>query len=82
MKNVQADTDDKWFNNPQFRIKVREETKLYISLLQADKINSGINYVPVNFMVVVNRDTSNRIWERPPNKEILVDTSKSAIRYI
>lgn len=28
------ESDDRWFNNPQYRIKVTKDTKLYISLMQ------------------------------------------------
>jgi len=34
---LQQETDDKWFNNPQFRIKVNKETKLYVSLMLEDQ---------------------------------------------
>merc|ERR1711988_1383515 len=34
---VDLDTDDKWFNNPQFRIRVYKKTKLIISLMQEDQ---------------------------------------------
>jgi len=48
---VKLDTDDKWFNNPQFRIKVYKRTKLIISLMQEDKRaeNGANNYIRCNF---------------------------------
>ena len=42
---LQLDTDEKWFNNPQFKIKVHKETKLYISLMQEDEKLSKQPYV-------------------------------------
>lgn len=35
-ESLQLDTDEKWFNNPQFKLKVTRETKMYISLMQED----------------------------------------------
>lgn len=32
-EHTQPESDDKWFNNPQFRIKVTKDTKVYISLM-------------------------------------------------
>jgi chromosome segregation ATPase len=29
----QPESDDRWFNNPQFRVKVTKDTKIYISLM-------------------------------------------------
>jgi calpain len=35
-EHIQFESDDRWFNNPQFKIKVNKDTKLYISLMQED----------------------------------------------
>ena len=32
-KFTQLDSDNNWFNNPQFRIKVSKKTKLYVQLV-------------------------------------------------
>ena len=34
---AQFESDDRWFNNPQYRIKVNKDTRLYISLMQEDE---------------------------------------------
>ena len=31
---IQMESDDRWFNNPQFRVKITKDTKIYISLMQ------------------------------------------------
>lgn len=32
-EHLQPESDDRWFNNPQFRIKINKDTKIYISLM-------------------------------------------------
>ena len=34
--HTRLDTNDKWFNNPQFRLSVHKKTQIYISLMQED----------------------------------------------
>ena len=80
MKNVQMDSDDKWFNNPQFRLKITKNTKLFISLMQEDQKLTGKNYVPVNLMIARTKDPQNRLWERPTDEDIILETSKSISR--
>ena len=33
---VHLDTDDKWFNNPQYRLSVTKKTQVIVSLMQED----------------------------------------------
>lgn len=70
---VQLDTDDRWFNNPQYRIKVTKKTRLVLSLMQKDNRSSkGSNiYTKCNFMIVKAKQRNNRIWEMPEEKNIL-----------
>lgn len=49
------ESDDRWFNNPQYRIKVTKDTKLYISLMQEDEKISGQSYAPVSFMIATTK---------------------------
>jgi len=58
------DSDDLWFNNPQYRLTVKRRTQLFISLMQADEKTSNKPYVPVNFLVIKTKDRRNRIWEK------------------
>lgn len=58
------DSDDLWFNNPQYRVVVKRRTQLFISLMQSDEKISNKPYVPVNFLVIRTRDRRNRIWEK------------------
>ncbi len=43
------DTNDRWFNNPQYRITVTKKTQIIISLMQEDEKISTRKYIPVNF---------------------------------
>ena len=33
---VKMDSNDKWFNNPQYRVTVTKPTRMFISLMQPD----------------------------------------------
>ena len=51
--------------------------------MQEDYKMSGQGYIKCNFMVVVNKNKGNRIWERPQNSDIIVDAlSKKDIDFI
>jgi hypothetical protein len=52
---MQPESDDKWFNNPQFRVKIAKDTKIYISLMLEDESLSGQSYVPCGFMVASSK---------------------------
>jgi calpain, invertebrate len=64
------DTNDKWFNNPQYRLTVHKKTTVIISLMQEDinhkNIGKGKDYIAVNFMVVRVRSKKDRLWEVKP----------------
>ena len=79
-KNVQMDSDEKWFNNPQFRIRIHKETKLFVTIMQEDYTLTGHKYVPVNLMIAVNKDPRNRLWERPDEEDIILETVKTIPR--
>ena len=49
---VKMDTNDRWFNNPQYRITVTKKTNMIFSLMQEDEKISKKPYIPVNFLVV------------------------------
>jgi len=70
---IQSNTDDHWFNNPQFRIKIGSKAKLVVSLMQEDTKLTYKPYVPCNFMVIRTNDRKNRIWERPMPQDILLE---------
>ena len=42
---LQLDTEERWFNNPQFRLKITKETKMYISLMLEDEKLTKHSYV-------------------------------------
>ncbi len=50
--HIKNDTNDKWFNNPQYRFTVYKKTQVYISLMQEDEKLGKRPYTPVNFLVV------------------------------
>lgn len=62
-KEVQLDTNDRWFNNPQYRVSVTKKTQLIISLMQEDFKVCGKPLIPVNFLVVRVKSKWNRLWE-------------------
>lgn len=70
---VKLDSDDKWFNNPQYRIKVTKKTRIIMSLMQKDNRSAqGSNvYKPCNFILVRARQKNNRVWEMPPKEDIV-----------
>lgn len=68
---IKVDTNDKWFNNPQFRISVSKKTNLIISLMQEDEKISKRSYIPVNFLVVRVKSKRDRLWEINQNDIIL-----------
>ena len=61
--NVSNDTNDRWFNNPQFRLTVHKRTQIIISLMQEDEKISKRPYIPVNFLVVRVKSKRDRLWE-------------------
>lgn len=63
MKQHKIDTNDKWFNNPQYRLTVHKKTTVIISLMQEDSRTSNKPYIPVNFMVVRVKSRKDRLWE-------------------
>jgi hypothetical protein len=61
--NVKLDTNDRWFNNPQYRLTVTKRTQMIISLMQEDVNISKRPYIPVNFTVVQVKSKRDRLWE-------------------
>lgn len=79
---TQMDSDDSWFNNPQYRVKVSKKTKLYISLIQHDNTASGelSTYTPVDFYVIHNTAGFQRVWEFPSESKIVLHANQEAIK--
>lgn len=71
------DTDEKWFNNPQIRVKIEKDTKLFFTLMQEDRTISDQNYVLVNVLIAEVKDPNNRLWERPPQENIIFESKVS-----
>jgi hypothetical protein len=78
--HTQLDTNDKWFNNPQFRISVQKKTQVYISLMQEDEKISKKPYTPVNFLVVRVKSKRQRLWEVDKD-DIIVEAAKGLQRF-
>lgn len=74
VNRIKLDTDHKWFNNPQYRIKVSSKTKIVVSLMQRDyrETNGENNYEPVDFILVKARQKNNRIWTMPSEDQIVM----------
>lgn len=60
---VPQDTNNKWFNNPQFRITVKKKCNIIMSVMQEDEKISKRDYIPINFLVVRIRSKKDRLWE-------------------
>jgi len=61
--HIKNDTNDKWFNNPQYRISVDKKTQINISLMQEDEKMTKKPYIPVNFLLVRVTSKKDRLWE-------------------
>lgn len=71
------DTNDRWFNNPQYRITVTKKTNMIFSLMQEDEKISKKPYIPVNFLVVRVKSKRDRLWEIDP-KDIVLEAADNA----
>jgi len=78
--HTQLDTNDKWFNNPQFRLSVHKKTQVYISLMQEDEKISKKPYIPVNFMVVRVLSKKQRLWEVDKD-DVVIEAAKGIQRF-
>jgi calpain-9 len=61
--HLKMDTNDRWFNNPQYRLTVTKKTQVIISLMQEDFNTSKKEYIPVNFTVVRVKSKRDRLYE-------------------
>ena len=69
-RNIIIDTEEAFFLNPQYKIEVKNTTKLIISLMQKDqKLNNG-NYVKINFIIVYTKGKYSRVWDLDERKLI------------
>lgn len=60
---VITDSEDRWFLNPQYKLEIRPGTKLIISLLQEDEKLSKSAYQKCNFMIILAKGKSSRVWD-------------------
>tara|TARA_B110000305_G_C19439053_1_gene640737 strand:+ start:193 stop:1578 length:1386 start_codon:yes stop_codon:yes gene_type:complete len=79
-EGAKNDTNDRWFNNPQFRISVTKKTTLIISLMQEDEKVSKRDYIPVNFIVVRVKSKRDRLWEISKS-DIVLEASTGLQRF-
>lgn len=79
-EHIKMDSDDKWFNNPQYRLTIKKKTHIFISLMQVDQKLSGLPYLPCNFLVIKTNDKKNRIWEK--DKDDIIATAAEGIQRI
>lgn len=70
---TRVDSDDCWFNNPQYRIKISQPTRLIIDLSQIDTTNSGQenDNKQIGFYLFKAQNTRNRIWEMPDADQLV-----------
>ena len=62
-ETIKVDTNNRWFNNPQYRISVKKKTTIIISVMQDDEKISKRDYIPINFLVVRVKSKRDRLWE-------------------
>ena len=79
-EHIKMDSDDKWFNNPQYRITIKKKTHVFISLMQSDQKLSGLSYMPCNFLLLKTNDKKNRIWEK--DKDDIIISAAEGIQRI
>ena len=77
---VKSDTNDRWFNNPQFRISVTKKTNMILSLMQEDEKVSKRPYIPVNFLVVRVKSKRDRLWEIK-KEDIVMEATQGQQKY-
>ena len=77
---VKNDTNDRWFNNPQYRISVTKKTNIILSLMQEDEKVSKRPYIPVNFLVVRVKSRRDRLWEIK-KEDIVMEASEGHQRF-
>ena len=79
-EGAKNDTNDRWFNNPQFRISVTKRTSLIMSLMQEDEKVSKKAYIPVNFLVVRVKSKRDRLWE-VKKSDIVLEAAAGSQRF-
>ena len=62
-RNIIEDTEEAFFLNPQYKIEVKPNTKLIISLIQKDRKVAETEYVHTNFIVLYTRGKYSRVWD-------------------
>jgi hypothetical protein len=70
---TKVDSDDCWFNNPQYRIKVTQPTRLIVDLSQIDCTNTGREneHKQIGFYLFRATNSRTRIWEMPDADQLL-----------
>ena len=62
-RNIIEDTEEAFFLNPQYKIEVKPNTKLIISLIQKDRKTSESEYIHTNFIVLYTKGRYSRVWD-------------------
>jgi len=75
--------DPAWFNNPQYMVKCKKSTDLFISLMQKDRRYTGSTHNhSIRFVVIEKpRNYATRVWELDPS-ETLADSTKASFSNI
>jgi len=47
--------------------------------MQEDEKITGQHYVPCSFMICVSKSRTERIWERPPESEIIAEINSQGV---
>ena len=62
-REIINDTDDCFFLNPQYKLEIKQGTKLIISLMQEDQKMANNAYIKCNFMIVLTKGRHSRVWD-------------------
>jgi hypothetical protein len=57
------DSEDRWFLNPQYKLEIKYQTKIIITLLQEDEKLSKKLYQKCNFLIIISKSKHSRIWD-------------------
>ena len=79
-ESIKNDTNDRWFNNPQYRISVTKKSNVILSLMQEDEKISKRPFIPVNFLVVRVKSKRDRLWEIK-KEDIVLEAAAGSQRF-
>ena len=62
-RDIITDTEEAFFLNPQYKLAIRPNNKLIISLMQEDKKMENNAYIKCNFIIIYSKGRRSRVWD-------------------